>query len=291
MQKAVAASAIRNAAAYTAPVQTRRIIRHAVMLNAVTRGAAAYTGAILSRTARNMEVTADVTYAASVYTGTVSLLTAPQIAVLASTTYAAFTTSLQVTKGAAMPPAQVMNVRLIQSGFTTLRIGWNQPDVGTGTLLQYEYQVDGGAWLGTMSVSTEYEIGALTSDTAYAIRIRAQSTVGRGSASMPLNTRTSSVTAPSTARFLTATPTGSTSIDLTWQLPMSTGGSDITSYEVQVMNPDGTMSDYESTGSTMLMHRVNGLGYGYRYGFRVRARNSMGFSPLYRSGLCRTGQT
>ena len=279
MQKAVEASVTHNAASYVVSVQTRRIIRHAVTLNAVTRGAATYTAAIQKRAARNMELMAAVTYGAPVYASTVSLLTAPQIAVIASTTYAAFTSTLQVTKGAAMPPAQVMNVRLIQSGFTTLLIGWDQPDVGTGTLLQYEYQVDGGVWVGTMSVTTEVEIGALTSDTAYAIRIRAQSTVGRGSASMPLNTRTSNVTAPSVPRFLTATPTGSTSVDLTWQLPMSTGGSDITSYEVQVVYPDNTMSAYESMGSMALMHRVNGLGYGYRYGFRVRARNSMGVSP------------
>ena len=87
------------------------------------------------------------------------------------------------------------------------------------------------------------------------------------------------VQTPSEPRNVTATVAGPTIIDLDWDRPRSTGGSAITRYEVAVIEEDGTQGGFFSTGSTSPGFRVRGLRTGRRYGFRVRAVNSIGDGP------------
>ena len=81
--------------------------------------------------------------------------------------------------------------------------------------------------------------------------------------------------APRRARFLTAMPTGETSIDLFWDIPISDGGSPITHYEICVIDEDGRAQPFEATGADTRA-TVRGLGIGHRYGFRVRSVNAAG---------------
>ena len=186
----------------------------------------------------------------------------------------------QVLKGAAMPPGMVTNVILILAGYNFLHIGWMQPaDLGTGVLTNYEFQVDGGPRMSTMSPSPEFTIDGLMPATSYTIAVRAQTTVGRGPASPALTVSTLSTTVPTVPLYPSVASPGGGVVDFTWVAPASNGGADITSYEVAVINPDNMEEPAESTGGPATTHRVRGLQFFQRYGFKVRGVNSVGAGP------------
>ena len=226
-----------------------------------------------------IELTAAKTYAAATF-GPVFLhqRDASQKVVSASIHYPQFTATLHLSKGAAMPPAQVTGLTWVESGYQTITVDFEQPNPGTGILLHYEYRVDSQPWGSTMSLDTRYVITGLMSGTEYDIRIRAVSNVGRGPASMPLMARTQPITAPQVPlRFRVETPGGGL-VDQSWQVPVDDGGDPITHYEFQVTDPDGDRLPVDSTGTPSLRARTRGLQPYQRYGFHVRAVNSIGAS-------------
>ena len=85
-----------------------------------------------------------------------------------------------------MLPGMVMSLRLVSVGRTTITLAWARPDLGTGQLLHYEYEVGTGIWVTTQSTAETVTIMGLTPDTPYALRIRARTTVGRGPSSQTL---------------------------------------------------------------------------------------------------------
>ena len=250
------------------------------------------------------EITADKTFPAFTATATISKrLTGPPIALLPATkAFAAatfgpaflqqreasgialaagvhfpqFTATLHLSKGAAMPPGQVTGLTFVDSGYTDVTIRYDQPDVGTGIFLHYEYRVDSEPWVSTMSADTLYTITGLLSGTLYSIRVRGVSNVGRGPASMPIEARTQPVVPPTLPlRFRLQVPGGGL-MEQTWETPANNGGSPITHYEVQVIDPDGDAFPPDSTGTPTLRHRTRGLQPYQRYGFRVRGVNEVG---------------
>ena len=187
-----------------------------------------------------------------------------------------------------MPPGMVMGLMLLEMGHVFLRIMWLQPDLGTGRLLYYEFRLNGGIWMSTMSPSTEYNITGLTPDTLYSIEVRAVTDVGMGSASAVLMARTAATTVPTVPQFVRADAPGGPFIDLTWNLPTDDGGSVIARYDALVTGPDGVAFPVESTGSPTTNYRVRGLRLFQRYGFQVRAVNSVGNGPYTDINLCRS---
>ena len=170
-----------------------------------------------------------------------------------------------------MPPGQVTGLQFIESNHTTIKIRYDQPDVGTGTFLHYEYRTDADPWVSTMSAETTYIITGLMPGTQYEIRVRGVSTVGRGPASMPITGQTESLTGPAVPqRFRVSTPGGGV-IDILWDEPADNGGDTVTHYEFRVEDPDGDLLPVESTGRMSLRHRVRGFqgstnGMGSKYG-------------------------
>ena len=161
------------------------------------------------------------------------------IALAAGVHFPQFTATLHLSKGAAMPPGQVTGLTFVESGYTDVTIRYDQPDVGTGIFLHYEYRVDSEPWVSTMSADTLYTITGLLSGTLYSIRVRGVSNVGRGPASMPIEARTQPVVPPTLPlRFRLQVPGGGL-MEQTWETPANNGGSPITHYEVQVIDPDG----------------------------------------------------
>ena len=220
-----------------------------------------------------------VTYNAMTSTAIMGRVQAMQRALNAAETHPAIIASATMQKGAAMPPEIVMGLMLVLAGHDTLRIMWMQPGLGTGILLNYEFELDGsGVWTSTMSAAAEYTIAGLQPDTPYAISVRAVTNVGRGPGSATLMTRTLPITIPSVPLDLRAMPPGGERIDLSWRLPITDGGSPITNYEIRVIGPDGVEYPVESTGNAGLAYRASGLALYQRYGFQVRAVNSMGRS-------------
>ena len=96
-----------------------------------------------------------------------------------------------------------------------------------------------------------------------------------GNPTATLNLRATLGTFPGTPFAVRTIPTGGASADLAWVAPEIDDRTPITSYEVQLENPDGGASVYESVG-LVTRYRVRGLALGHNYGFRVRARNARG---------------
>ena len=178
-----------------------------------------------------------------------------------------------------MPPDMVIGLMLVSVGHDSVTLRWMQPGLGTGQLTGYEFQVGSGPWRPTMSVLTTTTVYGLDPGAPYQIRVRAVTTVGRGSPSVYLDVQTLAIAAPSVVRYVEAEPTGRPSVVLEWHAPESDGGESIGGYQVCVVNPDGTVEPFVSTGSTERRHTVRGLAFWHRYGFRVRAANSAGPGP------------
>ena len=175
-----------------------------------------------------------------------------------------------------MPPGMVLGLILLRAGYRTVQLQWMQPYLGTGLLTGYEYRIGAGLWRPTQSTDTRSIIQNLDPGTQYSISIRAASTVGRGPGSMALVVTTLTVEPPDVPRFARSAGTGARSVDVTWTPPAGDGGSVVQYYEIIIIDEDGTASPFERTSSAVTRYRVGGLGFGHRYGFRVRAVNSAG---------------
>ena len=85
-------------------------------------------------------------------------------------------------------------------------------------------------------------------------------------------------TVPGAPTGLTATASGTTTIDLTWDAPSSDGGSAITGYRIEVSSDGGSSwTDREAdTGTTNTTYAHTGLSAGTTRHYRVSAINSVG---------------
>ena len=280
MQKAVSAFASSPEAVGIAEVLKVVITRHPLVVSPSVELPAAAFASMLSREPRDVPLLAMSLSPPQQSLVMMLVRGAPGKALAALGTSPPSLSSTRVLKGAAMPPEMVMGLMLILAGHRTLRIMWLQPGLGTGILLHYEYTLDGGTtWISTMSPSTEYIITGLAPGTSYTISVRAVTNVGRGPASAALTVSTLSTTTPSVPQFFRTEIPGGGAVDLVWVAPADDGGDDITRYEVQVTDPNGVLWPVDATDGPVLIHRVRGLQVYQRYGFQVRARNSVGASP------------
>ena len=72
--------------------------------------------------------------------------------------------------------------------------------------------------------------------------------------------------------------TGTTEVAFTWDAPTDNGGEEVIDYTVQMMTDEEAFSD-ASTGQNQTSFKLDkGISAGKTYTFRVRARNSVGFS-------------
>ena len=120
-------------------------------------------------------------------------------------------------------------------------------------------------------------VTGLTNDTSYTFTVTATNAVGAGPTSTASNavTPTAALTVPSAPTNAVATA-GDAEATVTWQAPVSDGGSPITSYTVtsDPVGPTATTPD----GST-LTATVTGLTNGIPYTFTVTATNAVGAGP------------
>jgi hypothetical protein len=215
-----------------------------------------------------------------------TLLLAPwQTATLSCATYSAGTIAFAAMATAATsPPGQVAG--LANAGLTssTITVSWQAPSTG-GAVLSYvvQYRLTGTtSWTSSVSVSnvTIYQLTALQAATSYDIVVQAQNAGGSGAASSILTivTANSAQTGvPPQVVGLTASPTSSVAIQLTWTA--QTGSSAATSFTIQ----------YRTTGSSSWTSSVNGIsGTGTSvsglqpstsYDFAITGANSAGVGP------------
>ena len=174
-------------------------------------------------------------------------------------------------------PDAPTNIQVSQVGLTTALLTWDAPQTtGSGPVTDYEIQIDAGAWVSTGTSGASHLLVGLRAGTSYQIKVRAVNVEGAGQATPATTFATITPTPPALPRFLIVEPTGQTAIDLFLTKPLSDGGSEITHYQVCVILEDGSIEPFESTDDASTSWRVRGLAFGHRYGFRVRAVNSVG---------------
>ena len=174
------------------------------------------------------------------------------------------------------------------SGTTTINLTWNAPsNDGGASVSGYKIEVSsngGTSWsnreANTNSTSTSYAHTGLSAGTTRHYRVSAINSVGTGAASNVDNATTdaAATTVPGAPTSLSATASGTTTIDLSWTAPSSDGGSAITGYKIEV-SPNGSSgwSNREAnTGTTTASYSHTGLSAGATRHYRVSAINANG---------------
>ena len=166
-----------------------------------------------------------------------------------------------------------------------VQLNWTSPSDNGGASItgyQVQYSTNGSTWTtasaNTGSATTSYTVTGLTNGTAYYFKVAALNAVGAGTAgyvggtSAPGSTVTP-YTVPG-APSITNGTAGNGQVTLTWTAPSSTGGKDITGYQVQYSTDQATwMTAAANTGSTSTNYTATGLTNGTAYYFQVAAIN------------------
>ena len=182
------------------------------------------------------------------------------------------------------------------SGSTTIDLSWSAPDTTGGSAVtgyRIEVSPDGTTnWteLVADTAATAYAHTGLAAGTTRHYRVSAINANGTG---LPSSTAdaTTGTTVPGAPDSLTATASGSTTIDLSWSAPDTTGGSAVTGYRIEV-SPDGTTNWTElvaDTAATAYAH--TGLAAGTTRHYRVSAINTNGTGLPSSTADATTGTT
>jgi Ca2+-binding RTX toxin-like protein len=165
-------------------------------------------------------------------------------------------------------------------GNASVTVNWTEP-AGAVTGSEVEVTTAAGVQVGALrpvaAGVTSLVITGLTNGTAYRFRVRSSNESGTGPFSAFSNTVTPA-TVPGAPTIGTATA-GNASATVNWTRPANNGGSAITGFNVQVVNPAGAQVGAlrpAAAGATSLL--VTGLNNGTNYRFRVQAVNDVGSS-------------
>ena len=156
------------------------------------------------------------------------------------------------------------------SGTSTIDLSWTAPaDDGGSAISGYRIEVssDGGSsWISlvvdTDDTNTTYEDRVPAGSTRH-YRVSAINSVGTGAASNvdDATTDDAATTVPGAPTGLTATASGTSTINLSWTAPADDGGASISGYRIEV-SPNGTSSwtnREANTGSTSTSYAHTGF--------------------------------
>jgi hypothetical protein len=182
-------------------------------------------------------------------------------------------------------PSAARSLVWTRGGSGQIRLWWQAPaSTGGSPVTDYVIQRSPNGTSGWVTIpdgvrtTTNFTVGGLTNGVRYHMRVVPINAAGYGAASNVVNTVP--LTVPSATRALWAIPAGSGRVWLSWTPPTSNGGSAITDYVIQ-RSPNGRtgwVSFSDGVGTTT-NYTAAGLANGFRYYFRVVAKNSMGYGP------------
>ena len=174
------------------------------------------------------------------------------------------------------------------SGRNRIDLSWTAPgDNGGSDITGYKIEVSPNgtsSWTNreanTNSTSTTYAHTGLSAGTTRHYRVSAINSVGTGAASSTANATTddAATTVPGAPTGLTATASGTTTINLSWTAPADNGGAAITGYRIEVSPNRGTnwSNRVANTGTTTTTYSQTGLFAGTTRHYRVSAINALG---------------
>ena len=115
----------------------------------------------------------------------------------------------------------------VASGDGRLTVSYAAGSDGGAAITAAEYRLDGGAWVGTGSLSSPFEITGLTNGVEHVVEVRLVNDIGASIASVPVPGTPSSVPTAPTAVVGTG---GDRSMTATWSAPSDDGGVDLVSH-------------------------------------------------------------
>lgn len=177
------------------------------------------------------------------------------------------------------PPRSVENLTVTAAGSITLAVSWDPPaDSGSSSVIGYDVQFglpgQSSTVLPHMGAVTHATITDLTPNTEYVVAVAAINSEGTGLYAEATGT-TSLFSVPGLVGNLTVTGTTTTSLTVSWDAPMETGGADITGYDVQYALPGQSTTVFPHS-STETQATITGLAPGTKYAVAVAAINSEG---------------
>ena len=187
------------------------------------------------------------------------------------------------------PPNAPTGLSATAVSSSQINLSWNAPGNNGGSAIT-GYKIDRSADYGvtwgtivpnTNSVSTTYPDTGLASATAYTYRVFAINSIGTGPQSNTATDGTYSANgAPSTPTGTNATLSTPSTIKLSWNLPVSSGSSQVTGYKIEKSTDNGSTWDIvvSNTGNTATIYFDTVRSPGTTYTYRISAINSAGNS-------------
>ena len=251
---------------------------------ATDSGSSAITGYRIEQSQDGSSWTTEATVGASVLTYTYSnppLSSTIRYRVFALNVQgsSAASNTASVTTGTGLPAAPTdLTVRFIESNVS---LSWSAPSRGSSAITAFKIEYDDGSgWTTLAQIGTvlTYLHTNVEPGKQYRYRVFAINSQGTSPASNEVSI-TSEVQIASAPLYLSAIADGS-DVSLSWTAPLTTGGGEITGYQIEVSVGAGVWTTLVSNTGPVTTHSHSELKPGTRLRYRVAAINEAGIGPL-----------
>ena len=198
------------------------------------------------------------------------------LVIMLSGSYGKLTTSAQSDDA----PEQPSGLSAL-AGDTQVKLSWHNPGNASITGYQYQQKIGGvfGSWAdiaGSNEATTSHIVTGLTNGTSYTFHVRAVNAAGESAPTGEQSATPAAASyAPARPRNFSATQTGVSQVELTWdahRYPLT-----VTGYEYIAADGSGTVwKTIPGSDSSTVSHTVTSLSAVPTYTFAVRAVNSAG---------------
>jgi titin len=183
--------------------------------------------------------------------------------------------------GVTLTVPDVPTVVSLTPGDATIAVNYAPYDSnsdGGSALSDVEYSLDGGnTWTSAGTLADPFTISGLSNGTTYTVELETVNGVGTSVPSAP--SMATPATTPGLPLDVTAVG-GPGSVSVTWQPPLSDGGSSITTYTVSAYSAASGGAAVASCTSSTLTCSISGLATDVTYYVGMNATNAVGPGPF-----------